>query len=118
MSKARNALCIAAVLFVGSCVGVVDEAELSPNHPANPSAAPGWVPKVGAELDFPASPAGELQMDGDGDTSNTPEKHNQAMEGPYECPMHEQVRSKTPGRCPICGMTFKRRLVNSQQKGT
>jgi hypothetical protein len=24
----------------------------------------------------------------------------------YTCPMHKQIESKTPGKCPICGMTL------------
>jgi len=27
----------------------------------------------------------------------------------YTCPMHPQVRSDKPGKCPICGMTLKKK---------
>jgi len=27
-------------------------------------------------------------------------------EGVYTCPMHPQIKSDKPGKCPICGMTL------------
>jgi hypothetical protein len=34
------------------------------------------------------------------------EMHDQKQEAIYTCPMHPEVRSKTPGKCPKCGMTL------------
>ena len=27
----------------------------------------------------------------------------------YTCPMHPQIKSDKPGKCPICGMTLKKK---------
>ena len=36
---------------------------------------------------------------------------SEAQEAEYSCPMHPDVKSKTPGSCPKCGMTLKRPAV-------
>jgi cobalt-zinc-cadmium efflux system outer membrane protein len=33
--------------------------------------------------------------------------HEAAPGAAYSCPMHQQVQSKTPGKCPVCGMALE-----------
>jgi protein SCO1/2 len=39
---------------------------------------------------------------------------SQAQEAEYSCPMHPEVKSKTPGSCPKCGMTLKQAAVGRE----
>jgi FtsP/CotA-like multicopper oxidase with cupredoxin domain len=50
-----------------------------------------FAPYFGAEPDKTLSIIAEMQMDDEGATS-------------YACPMHPEVTSDSPGRCPKCGM--------------
>ncbi len=36
-----------------------------------------------------------------------PPHHESAAAGIYICPMHPQIQQKTPGNCPICGMSLE-----------
>lgn len=36
----------------------------------------------------------------------------------YSCPMHPDVKSRKPGKCPKCGMTLRRGLENETQPAT
>lgn len=38
-----------------------------------------------------------------------PEGHDHGKALPYVCPMHEDVQSDKPGKCPKCGMKLKLR---------
>ncbi|CAN5853412.1 hypothetical protein BH11PLA1_BH11PLA1_12430 [soil metagenome] len=64
--------------------------------PASPRNGPGITPQAGHEPGEPAS-APEVQSDA-------------AL---YTCPMHPEVVSKEPGRCPECRM----KLVPQQKEG-
>lgn len=35
--------------------------------------------------------------------------HDQSVIAPFVCPMHQEISSDQPGRCPQCGMELKRR---------
>ena len=72
---------------------------LGSNHPASPQA-----PEVPI-----TDPSAFLRMEG-GDASATdhssmsPDTMTPTSTGAYVCPMHAEVSSDQPGRCPKCGM--------------
>jgi hypothetical protein len=47
------------------------------------------------------------------ETSNLVGQHQHHEQAVYVCPMHTEVRSDKPGKCPKCGMA----LVPAQQSG-
>lgn len=97
----RTAMC-GLLLAVGGCVGPVEIAPLPYAHPANPQVPGGTLPPLGTGLqpaprtsgDAPPEPTGHA-----GHRADAPE-----VGGSYQCPMHAEVRSDKPGRCPVCGM--------------
>ncbi|WP_295390195.1 heavy metal-binding domain-containing protein [uncultured Thiodictyon sp.] len=79
---------------------------LCPMHPQVVSSQPGRCPICGMDLVAKQADAAPMQE------SAMPEHAGEAMEPTkghqhavtYSCPMHPQVVSSQPGRCPICGM--------------
>lgn len=123
MTTTTNTRLGALLLLVSSgCVGPVEIAPLPYAHPANPDAPAGAVSPAGSMLgttanDTPADGAmtgmkmshdmGGMKMPADhGDMTNdmTSDAKAAAAAGPYQCPMHSEVHSDKPGKCPICGM--------------
>ncbi|MEO2091404.1 MAG: heavy metal-binding domain-containing protein [Gemmataceae bacterium] len=119
MSTTTNTRLGALLLLVSSgCVGPVEIAPLPYAHPANPDAPAGAVSSVGSMLgptegDNPTDGAmtgmtmshdmGGMKMPADhGDKMG--DRKADATAGKYQCPMHSQVHSDKPGKCPICGM--------------
>lgn len=110
-------VCVTAALV--GCVGQIEIAPLPYAHPANPDAPPGRIPAVGTELN-PGSSQTASQDDSNArgmkmqhhmkpgmkmDMGAT--KEMSATDGKFQCPMHSDVRSNTPGKCPRCGMKMK-----------
>lgn len=117
----------AILLLVSSgCVGPVGIAPLPYAHPANPDAPAGAVSTAGSMLGptpangQPGGAMNDMKMSHDMGAMKMPADHGDKMggmttdtkagaaAGPYQCPMHSEVHSDKPGKCPICGM----RLVN------
>jgi Heavy metal binding domain len=80
-------------LFAGACASEPPRVEIAAGHPADPkaptSSAPApdlgrWLRDESLESAPATRPAGE-----------------------YVCPMHPEIRSATPGRCPRCGMKLE-----------
>jgi hypothetical protein len=89
-----------------SCgVGPVPVAQ-SPHDPSAPSAAAGADPLPSDSL--PSEGAEGQTAGGHGGPSAGAE---------YVCPMHDDVRSPKPGRCPKCGMAL-RQLATAAPKNT
>ena len=40
----------------------------------------------------------------EGEHDHGEDEHGHGGDAMYTCPMHPEVRSSTPGRCPECGM--------------
>ena len=136
MTTTINTRLGALLLLVSSgCVGPVEIAPLPYAHPANPDAPAGAVSPAGSLLgptanDSPTDGAmtdmkmshdmGGMKMPADhGGMTNdkmggmTSDTKSDATAGPYQCPMHSEVRSDRPGKCPICGMKMVKK-GNSQ----
>jgi hypothetical protein len=89
----------------------------SPRDPSNPTAAEGVSPVAPPPTLLASAAAGPQRS-----PANEPAGHDHgaapvASSGAatadagaaaviYTCPMHPQITSPTPGRCPICGMNL------------
>jgi Heavy metal binding domain len=89
----------------------------SPRDPSNPSAPEGIVPPIGSGA--PSTHGSSESPPADGHARH---HHGQAGSAPagqptyatdagsssavYTCPMHPEVTSAVPGRCPKCGMNL------------
>jgi hypothetical protein len=86
---------VALLLGVVACVGSAVAASHSQTDPANPGA--------------PEAPMASAAPPASGGTAAG--RPSAAASGPdaavvYTCPMHPEVRSPVPGKCPKCGMTL------------
>jgi Cu(I)/Ag(I) efflux system membrane fusion protein len=92
---------IAAEARIRTATKYWDDTEPSsaPSAPAPGSPAPA-APSPRAPADFPKAPSRPAMP--------SPQKTEPAKPTPpatvYTCPMHPEIRSPTPGKCPICGM--------------
>jgi Cu(I)/Ag(I) efflux system membrane fusion protein len=78
----------------------MDPTYVCPMHPQVASAEPGRCPICGMDLVVKAADASPADQPAD-----TGQQHSEKHAHPtYTCPMHPQVLSSEPGRCPICGM--------------
>lgn len=102
--------------LLGACAGCVGPVQIAPlpyAHPASPEAPAGTLPPLATGLDTTGKPAGgaEHEMSGHGTQAAGETKPT----GKYQCPMHAEVRSDKPGRCPVCGMKLVERKEGAGQ---
>lgn len=117
--------------LVAGCAAQPDQAEVSADHPANPSAAEAPVPPPSQTLsvaDGGARHDGQMQMQmqmpdaAAGDPGGAHQQHGTSPKMPmqtpgtnpaarakvvYTCPHHPEVVSDKPGKCPKCAMTLR-----------
>src|SRR5262245_16930235 len=85
--------------FIGACATEPPPRPVALD-PSSPSAAEGPAPVI-ASLEQPApSPEAETAKAPEG------EKAGKQESTLYTCPMHPEVISDKPGKCPKCGMTL------------
>ena len=84
-----------------------------PMHPEVVGGVPGRCPQCGMTLELRPSP-GET-----GHEQRIERRHMVAVEqaAEYTCPMHPEVVSREPGRCPKCGMTLVPRSGTKEHAG-
>jgi hypothetical protein len=90
-----------------------------PMHPEVKMAKPGDCPKCGMKLQpVKAAPGARRQAPGPAKAGPSGTQQVPAQPGarsqepgakPYYCPMHPEVESDHPGKCPRCGMDLVRR---------
>ena len=89
----------------------------SPRDPSNPAAPEGMVPPISSGTSSSHAPSESSPADG-----HAHHHHDQSGSAPatqptgagdagtssvvYTCPMHPEVTSTEPGRCPKCGMNL------------
>lgn len=104
---ALASIATAGLLATGCAVTVPDPAA-SVAHPANPRAA-----------EAPAPTASTTLAVGSGLESQRPaEPSVEPAPATYTCPMHPEVKSNAPGKCPKCGMKLQPAPKKTPKGGT
>jgi Cu(I)/Ag(I) efflux system membrane fusion protein/cobalt-zinc-cadmium efflux system membrane fusion protein len=81
-----------------------------PMHPEAVSDEPGRCPECGMDLEEREATPGELARFHEGHRHDQEGETSHAAEGAkYFCPMHPEIASEDPGRCPVCGMFLERK---------
>jgi Cu(I)/Ag(I) efflux system membrane fusion protein len=94
-----------------SAVGHPETLFSCPMHPEVVSTEVGRCPECGMDLEErPGSPEELAQLYGE---ATVPHEHGDAMSDAapgdhYTCPMHPEIVTSDPGRCPICGMFLEK----------
>lgn len=86
------------------------------NHPANPGAAAATLPDLPATLSLEAGSPRATTSTGhlhQGHPSGAPAAAT-AGETLYSCPMHPEVVSDKPGKCPKCGMELRPKAAGKE----
>jgi len=113
---------LAVASLIAGCAAQYTEANLPDTHPASAKAAASPMPERSGTLaltksdPLAATPAPMRDMA----APSGPEEHMHAAPAGnaldaaiYTCPMHPEVVSKEPGRCPKCNM----KLVPKKKEG-
>jgi Cu(I)/Ag(I) efflux system membrane fusion protein/cobalt-zinc-cadmium efflux system membrane fusion protein len=92
-----------------------------PMHPEVIAAEPGRCPVCGMDLEKRRGSPEELARMHPGTMHAHDHGDEHAMDGAgegdrYACPMHPEVASDEPGRCPVCGMFLEKRDQSREAK--
>ena len=97
----------AFVAFVVLAMGCADGTVPPPNasHPASPNAPEGaaYVAPASSAPEPATTPMDHSGHAGHGAAASSSASSEKVV---YTCPMHPEVISDTPGKCPKCGMTL------------
>lgn len=86
---------LTAVLLLGGCGEPPPRWQAPEGHPAHPGAPAA-----------PLAPAGMETEDREDAPKPPPVETAPEAQAAYACPMHPEVSSDKPGRCPKCGMAL------------
>lgn len=103
-ARGRGAGLVLVVTLLCGCGAVAHPLRLPPGHPADPA-----TPGTSREADAPA-PAPDP-------SSPAPEPGPPAAANRHVCPMHPEVVSNEPGRCPKCGMRLQEEKPAGKEGG-
>jgi hypothetical protein len=104
------------VVFAAGCASTPPDATTGSDHPASANAAASPMPALSgtlAQSEPLGTPRGEASAGSNhgGMTGMTGMSHGEAAAtsqptaaAGYACPMHPEVTSNEPGKCPKCGM--------------
>jgi hypothetical protein len=103
--------------MLGGCAGDYRDPPMGTDHPASAGAAPAperersgvlvrAEPTGDPSANAPAPPTEAHTGHDHGAHEPAPADGNTAAAATYTCPMHREVTSKEPGRCPRCGMAL------------
>jgi Cu(I)/Ag(I) efflux system membrane fusion protein/cobalt-zinc-cadmium efflux system membrane fusion protein len=92
-----------------------------PMHPKVTSAEPGRCPECGMDLEQRAGSPEELAQLYEERVHQHEHEHGDAMSetaapGQYTCPMHPEIVSDEPGRCPVCGMFLEKATAAGEEQ--
>ncbi len=115
---AHGVAILTLTLVLGACVRPHPIEPLGEGHPASPASAAVFVPPpnpFASAIEPVAAPdAPEMpEMPGMSHDQHASPTTAPAAAG-YTCPMHQEIRSDQPGKCPKCGMS----LVPAKGKNT
>jgi len=109
----RRLIIVLLIAAVSGC-GEPTRVDVPNTHPASPDAAAAPTPRPSSVLAIDSTPpAPPVQTSADrashaGQTAAQPvpakDDHAPAQAAAYSCPMHPEVTSDQPGRCPKCEM--------------
>ncbi len=108
MVKIKDLILLSGAVVLSACAPAM-QPPLPPNHPANPAAseAPAAMPSATLRNE----PLDQMSADKtEAPSAGHVHGHQHgpaATQGEYRCPMHADVRSDKPGRCPKCGMALQ-----------
>jgi hypothetical protein len=95
---------VAFAVVLTACAS--DPQNTAPSTPAEHAHRQPATSLVPDEFDAPAASSVAEAAKASGDSHAADEAHEAAL---YVCPMHPEVTSATPGKCPKCGMTLVRK---------
>jgi len=114
-------LLLVSMLLVAACAPQIPKPATSPQHPANADAPTAKLLEIGSDFADPSdatshqtdpfkgsAPSAKPKMDHSMTHESASHEHGQptatTQSAQYVCPMHPDVTSESPGRCPKCNM--------------
>lgn len=114
----RSIALLACALFGAGCA-VQSPSPVPSDHPASIDASSSVMPGLSQTLSTPSESSSDRSnesmkaMPGMNHAMPSGEHPATAASGMFVCPMHAEVTSNEPGKCPKCGMALVKRADNN-----